>query len=227
MATITLRSRNGDSVYTSEFNPESTIFHIKKYLKSQIEDEYPGIVEERIRIIFKGKAVSDTIPLDKLGKEAVQLMFDVLVNRECDRATELSGSHFRDIETNDISVKVAVSIKETGKKIMVNPEDLVTFNGRVYLISSRKQILTLRVVVDILRSIKISREDLVRLAVFMLLLCTRNGGVVIILASVFVLEILSKKLASTHHDVLKDADHLCRSLCMFFISLFIIDHSRF
>lgn len=231
MTTITLRSKNGDSVYTSEFNSESTILHIKRYLKSQIGNKYPGIGEEKIKIIFKGKTVNDAIPLVTLGDEAVQLVFDVLVSREAaiepDTEDYDEPKFCRDIITNEISVKVSVRVKETGEKIVVNPEDLVVYNGQVYLVNSRRTTLTLKSVVEILRTIRISKEDIIRFAVFFSLLCTRNGGIVFVLGCVFLLEVLSRKLSSTYHNTFKRLDHFHRSFYMFFISLFIIDHSRF
>lgn len=230
MMTITLKSRNGESIYTSEFNSSSTVFHIKRYLKAQMESEYPGIAEEKIRIIFKGKAVSDSISLAALGEETIHLVFDVTLSKEQGGVImkEIDEPIFHnDIPTRDISMKVSISIKETGEKMVVHPEELVSLNGQVYLVSSRKKMLTMKAVVAFLNNIRVSKEDLARFVIFFLLLLTRNGALVFVLACVFALEVLSKRLSSIYNGYAKDLEHFHRSFYMFFISLFMIDHNRF
>lgn len=213
MAKITLQSKNGECMYIDDFEADSTISHIKRYLVQRIEDEHPGVAEDRIRIIFKGKTVDDAIPLQMLGENMV-LVFDVAGDSD-------------DIPTNDMSMRVSVSTKDMGEKMRVDPTELVTFNGQVYLVKSRKKVVTLAAVADFLRTLTMSREDAVRLSVFFLLLCTKNGAVVFILACVFAMELVSRKLAAAYHNSLKSLDHIHRSFYMFFLSLFIIDHSRF
>ncbi|CAD26221.1 hypothetical protein [Encephalitozoon cuniculi GB-M1] len=227
MTMVTLRSRNGEYTYTKEFESDNTILHVKQYLKSQIEGYCPGPVEKGIRIILNGKAVSDAVQLHTLGRESLQLVYDVSGQKMGQEGRDQDRCLREEVETNEISVRIAVSVKETGAKIMVDPEDLVMFNGQVYLVSERRKILTLKSITDLLESVRISKEDLVKFMIFFLLLYTGNGGIVFVLGCVFVLEALSSRLSLTHRNYFKDMDHLCRSLYMFFASLLLIDHGRF
>ncbi|ADM11210.1 uncharacterized protein Eint_030660 [Encephalitozoon intestinalis ATCC 50506] len=228
MTIVTLRSKDGEYTYTKEFESDNTILHVKQYLKSQMEGYCIESIENGIKIILNGKIVSDAVQLRTLGKERLQLVYDVSILKMGKmHSPDAERLFFEEVETNDISVKVAVSVKETGAKMMVDPEDLVVFNGNVYLVKDRKKILTLKSIVDLFGDIRISKEDFAKFMVFFLLLYTGNGGIVFVLGCVFVLEILSRKLSLTHRNHFKSMDHLCRSFYMFFVSLFLIDHAKF
>lgn len=230
MTMVTLQSRNGECTYTKEFEADKTILHVKEYLKSQMRGDALGSIDEGIRIILNGKTVSDAVQLCTLGNGSLHLTYDMPTGKDCRAPCEKESRIFSgDVETNEISVKVAVavSVKETGAKMLVDPEDLVVFNGQIYLVKERRRILTLKAVADLLGSIRVTKEDLVRLMVFFLLLYTGNGGVVFVLGCVFLLDILSRKLSSAYQGCFKNMDHLCRSFYMFFASLFLIDHNRF
>lgn len=227
MTIVTLRSRNGEYTYTKEFESDHTILHVKEYLKSQIEGYSIESTEKGIKIILNGKIVSDAVQLHTLGDGSLQLVYDVPAQKVDERCKGGRDVFCEEIETNDISIKIAVSVKETGAKIMANPEDLVMFNGEVYLVRERKKILTLKSVVDLLGRIRISREDLAKFLIFFLLLYTGNGGIVLVLGCVFVLELLSRRLSLTHQNHFKGMDHFSRSFYMFFVSLFLIDHKGF
>ncbi|WEL38227.1 hypothetical protein PFJ87_03g00850 [Encephalitozoon hellem] len=227
MTIVTLRSRNGEYTYTKEFESDHTILHVKEYLKSQMEGYGMESIEKGIKIILNGKIVSDAVQLHTLGKESLHLVYDVPGHKENEISMGGERTSCEEIETNDISIKISVSVKETGAKIMVNPEDLVMFNGEVYLVQERKKILTLKSVMNLLGGIKVCKEDLAKFMVFFLLLYTGNGGIVFVLGCVFALELFSRRLSLTHQNHFKSMDHFCRSFYMFFVSLFLIDHGRF
>jgi hypothetical protein len=228
MVAITLESRNRESVFITELNMDSTVVHIKKYLADQYRHKYPNIEEGMFRVSFNGKIISDGVPLASLGSSSMRFTFDVLAEEASAAGENNREDKFsREIPMNEISTKVRVVITETNKTVEVNPEDLISNKGKLYIVKSRRKAMNLKQVAEQLREFKLSKEDLTRLFIFMFLFWTKNNTVLLILASIFILEILSKKLSSIYQNTLKNVDHVNRSFYMFFISMFLIDHSRF
>jgi hypothetical protein len=223
MVAITLESRNGESVFITEFNIDSTVMHIKKYLADQYRCKYPNIDERMFRIAFNGKTINDGIALAVLSDSSIHFTFDILM-----RDASSAGIAFdREIPTGEVATKVRVVVAETGKTVEVDPEELISNNGRLYIVKSRRKIMNLRQMADQLKDLKLSKEDLTKLLIFMFLFWTRNNIVLLILAGIFILELLSRKLSSVYQNTLKNIDHINRSFYMFFISMFLIDHSKF
>ncbi|KHN70111.1 hypothetical protein M896_030980 [Ordospora colligata OC4] len=232
MVILTMKSSDGKYVYTKEFENSSTVLDVKEYIIAQMSS-LSTCRSKITKILFGGKERDDSMVICTMEPDALIVEYELLMETYHDAANvHLSANQNNDnmqfvddIPTSDMSIRVAVLIEQTRKKIMVEPEDLVMFNGKMYLVKDRRKVLTMKNIIDCVRKIEFSKEDATKLLVFFVLLSTGNGAIVFILGCIFALEIMSRKLCSDFKDVFKQMDHGGRTFYMFFVSMFAIDHA--
>ncbi|KAH9411783.1 hypothetical protein HK407_03g05330 [Ordospora pajunii] len=233
MVIVTMKSSDGKYVCTKEFEKSSTVFDVKKYILSQMLGMHMCGGRGIAKILFGGREADDSVAICTLDPDALVVEYELLVGIRHDASSIHSAANeskdkmqfVDDVPTSDMSILVAVSIEQTRKKMLVDPEDLVMFNGKMYLVKDRRKVLTLKNVIDCVRRIEFSKEDATKLLIFFVLLSTGNGAIVFILGCVFGLEIVSRRLCSGFKEAFKTMDHGGRTFYMFFVSMFVIDHA--
>ncbi|KAF9761078.1 hypothetical protein NGRA_2874 [Nosema granulosis] len=224
MQKIVLSSRDGRFKFEKEFTEGKTIDDIKEYLSNHIKIVLEDVGKETIHIFHEENVLNDSVVLSKFKKEELNLVFDY-TNKE--NSTVITETKVEDVASNPINTKVAVRIIENGTKIFVDPAELITKDKRVYLVRKRTKMLNMNIVRELIKKCKVTREDILKVLVFSLLLFTNNGEILFILSTVFFLQMASNVFIKHKKHYSKKLEHFNRTVLMFFASMFMIDHSRF
>lgn len=224
MQKIVLSSRDGRFKFEKEFTEGKTINDIKEYLSRHIKIVHEDVDKDAINIFHNENILKDNIVLSKFRNEELNLVFDY-PNKES--STIITETNVQDVPTNPINTKVPVRIIENGTKIFVDPSELITKDNKVYLVKKRTKVINFNLLVELVKKFKITREDILKVLIFSLLLFTNNGEILFILGTIFFLQMASSMFIKHKLHFSKKLEHFNRTVVMFLASMFMIDHSRF
>lgn len=224
MQKIVLSSRDGRFKFEKEFTEGKTINDIKEYLSRHIKVVQEDVEKDNINIFHNESILKDNTVLSKFQKEELNLVFDY-TNK--DASTTITETNVPDVSTNPINTRVSVKIIENGTKIFVDPSELITKDNKTYLVKKRTKVFNFNLLLEFVKKCKISREDILKVLIFSLLLFTNNGEILFILGTIFFLQMASSMFIKHKKHYCKKLEHLNRTVVMFVASMFMIDHSRF
>ncbi|KAF7683697.1 hypothetical protein TCON_1092 [Astathelohania contejeani] len=224
MLKIELSEINGETVYEIEYSHNSTIMDIKKYLADKMKSNKSIGIEDtisndecaidNINIIFNGKVISESVPLNTLGEDDI-IHFKFHVKHK----EEISD----EIQMNPINIKneVEVVVKETNKRIVVDKQKIIEKDGEFYLVTRRAPRLNLKKA--ILEAVnRIKPEILIKLAVIGVLLLTRNYEFAILLIIVLIMRMTSVIPFKFNMITNGIVEHVIKTFICFFLSMFFI-----
>ncbi|KAK6089935.1 hypothetical protein P3W45_001138 [Vairimorpha bombi] len=196
---IEIISRDGKYKFYTEGNNIQTVHDIKEYLTTNIK-----IDRNDILIFYKDYLVDDNDCISSFGSLPLQFTFETTsVNKE--EIEEDQNIILEDIATEDTFLK----------------------DNKRYLIKNRRKIINFNQILEKFKKIKISRDDIIKILAFTMLIVTNNCEVLFILSTVFFLQMISKVFIKSHRNYSRTMTHYSRTCMMFITSLFMIDHNGF
>ncbi|EOB13857.1 hypothetical protein NBO_54g0003 [Nosema bombycis CQ1] len=218
MRKVVLNSRDGKFKFEKEFTEGKTVKDVKDYLSEHIKIVFDEVKKESINVFYNENILVDTIVLSNFESLELSLVFEYVQGTLTNNGDEVSS--------NSIVQKISVRVKENGSKIYVDPNDLITKDNKTYLIKKRTKILNVKFILEVIKNFRLTREDIVKFIVFSFLLFTNNSEVLFILGSIFLLQMASSALIKYKKNFTKNMEHINRTVLMFVVSLFMIDHNR-
>jgi hypothetical protein len=218
MRKVVLNSRDGKFKFEKEFTEGKTVKDVKDYLSEHIKIVFDEVKKESISVFYNENILVDTIVLSNFESLELSLVFEYVQGTLTNNGDEVSS--------NSIVQKISVRVKENGTKIYVDPNDLITKDNKTYLVKKRTKILNVKFILEVIKNFRLTREDVVKFIVFSFLLFTNNSEVLFILGSIFLLQMASSALIKYKKNFTKNMEHINRTVLMFVVSLFMIDHNR-
>lgn len=123
--------------------------------------------------------------------------------------------------------KIKIKLKDSGTILEVDKSQTFIKNNKRYLIQTRRKVINFNQIVEQIKKIKISRDDIIKILAFTMLIVTNNSEILFILSTVFFLQMISKVFIKSYRNYSRTMTHYSRTFVMFLASLLMIDHSGF
>lgn len=118
---------------------------------------------------------------------------------------------------------IKIRILQDNTILHVDPKSIFFKNNKTYLIKERQKIIDFEEIISFIKKIQITKNDIIRILVFTLLLITNNTEIFFLIACIYFLQVFSKFIVKINKESL---DTLRGPVVMFFMSMFIIDHGQ-
>jgi hypothetical protein len=253
---IEIISRDGKYKFYTEGNNIQTVHDIKEYLTTNIKIDRNDIlifykdylvddndcissfgslplqftfettsvnkeeIEEDQNIILEDIATEDVKKIQKKSKLDEDVKVDE--NSKSNEDVKLKNEMNKQREE-----KIKIKLKGSGTILEVDLCQTFLKDNKRYLIKNRRKIINFNQILEKFKKIKISRDDIIKILAFTMLIVTNNCEVLFILSTVFFLQMISKVFIKSHRNYSRTMTHYSRTCMMFITSLFMIDHNGF
>lgn len=211
MSKIFLKSATNDLTIERELKKSETIIDIRRYLSQHL-----NIDMVNIKIVFNGKIVIDTIPLDHLKKNG-NLTLDFIVKNQ--------KINTEDIEMKVIGTRISVKLIYNGSKRLVDPKNVIVYKDRLLLIKKReRRVNHLEELQEMVKKIK--KEVIIKIVIIIAMFMTNNHEFGIIFIVMLILRFINNLKIRVKMNNISGFGLVYKSILAFFISMFMLNSDQ-
>ncbi|EEQ81976.1 hypothetical protein NCER_101401 [Vairimorpha ceranae BRL01] len=227
---IELTSRDKRYKFYTEINNILTVNDIKEYLSNSLD-----VKKQNIFVYNNDFLLEETVDLSRFS--SLNLTFDIDIKNygvidddvivEDIDTTKNTKDRINFVSQNKKGNTTRIKFPGTNNVITVDSNRLVTVGEKTYLLRNNTKMFDYKKIIKYILSIKITKDDLFKVLAFGVLIFTNNVEILYILSVIFFMQLLSKTFIKHNSKYSESLGLFNRTIMMYIVSMFMIDHSRF